>query len=79
MRVNSVDSPKGRGGSGSAFFNQLPHRLVKKGASRTFEQTPPHELGQAHCSRAAGHAAGCTVLRTAPGTKGRPWASDYQP
>ena len=26
--------------------------------------------------RAAGHAAGCTALRAAPGTKGRPRASD---
>ena len=57
----------------------VPHRALKKGPSRTFEQRPPHELGQAHCSRAAGHAAGCTILRIAPGAKGRPEVFGYQP
>ena len=51
----------------------------KRSRVRTFEQATPHELGQAHCSRAAGHAAGCTVLRIAPGAKGRPEVFGYQP
>ena len=51
----------------------------KRSRVRTFEQTTPHELGKAHCSRAAGHAAGCTVLSTAPGAKGRPEVFGYQP
>ena len=44
----------------------VPHRLVKKGSSRTFGQTPPHDLRQAYAERAAGAAPSGRVLRRAP-------------
>ncbi len=63
----------------SISIDTTPARLKKKGPSRTFEQTIPQDLAQAYCSRAAGHAARFTVLRMAPGAKGRPEIAGYHP
>ena len=56
---------------GSGARSRIPHRPVKKGPSRTFEQRPPHDLAQAYAERAAGAGPSGGVLRRGPRRKGR--------